>query len=52
MFNCTDCNVNLARIDYVRRLRPGEQIHKDEPLCKPCWQKDDAQVKAEIKKGQ
>ena len=50
---CADCGKPLGqRIDYVRRLRPGQQLPplgiERDPLCKPCWEADTQRVEAAI----
>jgi hypothetical protein len=52
--DCTDCNKRLARVNYVRALRPGE-VDRDiprDPLCYPCWVQDYGKVRAEFAKSQ
>jgi hypothetical protein len=43
---CADCGAALERIEYPRRLRPGERdgfLQRD-PLCRACWQIDNEGV--------
>lgn len=47
---CTDCGKPLERIDYGRRLRPGEYPPvMPGPLCHSCWQADDRVVEASLR---